>query len=48
MFCTAGSWIKEGNEGDFSLQFFCFICGMKERKNAFNNENEVIVVSWLL
>ena len=40
LLCTAAFWFKEGNAGDFSLQFFCFICSMKERKNAFNNENE--------
>ena len=30
---------------NFSLVFFCFICCMRERKNPFNNENEVITVS---
>ena len=38
--------VKEGNAGDFSPHVFCFICSMKERKNAFNNENKVIIVSW--
>ena len=37
---------KEDNLGYFSLQFFCFICSMKEGKNAFNNENEVSIISW--
>ena len=44
--CNAAFWVKEGNAGDFSLQLFYFICSIKERKNAFNNENEVIIVSW--
>ena len=35
-------------EEAFSLQFFSFICSMKERKNAFNSENEVITVSCFL
>ena len=46
LLCTATFWVKEGNAGDFPLQLFCFICSMKERKNAFSNENEVIIVSW--
>ena len=36
---------KEDNWKNFSLVFFYFICCMRERKNLFNNENEVITVS---
>ena len=30
----------------FHCNFFCFLCSIKERKNTFNNENKVIIVSW--
>ena len=45
-FATQHFGLKKVMRETFHCSFFYFICSIKERKNAFNNENEVIIVSW--